>query len=220
MATDIQADLLDLCMDAERLSRELQQGRAVLVARRLGALSAQLDLLSAGEQHRTARFAHPQDREAFVKGRTLVRQVMGSLLGTVSLSIGPHGKPECADPRAPAFNLSHASGVLVAVFSPCGPVGVDVERRDRKPKRPQALAAKVFSHGEQRAYLAGESEFLPLWTRKEAVLKAMGSGFAAGAGSVDAVAAAHASAWRIEEFRLDEVLGAVCIPERVRVIYH
>ena len=68
-----------------------------------------------------------------------------------------------------------------------GPVGVDLEMAGRKVDAAR-LAGRVFTPGEQAALqlaagdeTASQGVFLDCWTRKEALLKALGTGFAGGA---------------------------------------
>jgi len=91
-------------------------------------------------------------------------------------------------PYAPAlagidFNLSHARDHALIAIAREQPVGVDLERVDRKPGLD--LARRFFSKHEADALAAlPEAErataFLRLWTCKEAVLKALGAGISFG----------------------------------------
>jgi 4'-phosphopantetheinyl transferase len=141
------------------------------------------------------------------------------MMDEVILRMGPHGKPVCTHPDAPAFNLSHATNTVAVVFSPQGPVGTDIESMHRSPTNPWAVAKKVFTEQERRELESGERDFLSLWTRKEAVLKAMGSGFTAGAGQLQTEQVAGSFGWRLEEFREKSIRGAVCLPESVPLVF-
>jgi 4'-phosphopantetheinyl transferase len=92
-------------------------------------------------------------------------------------------------PYAPAlagldFNLSHARDHALIGFARGQPLGVDLERVDRKLDA-HDLARRFFSKREADALDAlGQRErasaFLRLWTCKEAVLKALGAGISFG----------------------------------------
>jgi 4'-phosphopantetheinyl transferase len=92
-------------------------------------------------------------------------------------------------PYAPAlagidFNLSHARDHALIAIARDQPLGVDLERIDRKLDA-QDLARRFFSKREADALEAmPETErataFLRLWTCKEAVLKALGAGISFG----------------------------------------
>lgn len=105
--------------------------------------------------------------------------------------MGPHGKPfVSADDHGPLhFNLSHhrrgdGPAVWVLGVSRAGAVGVDIESLRAVPHA-ERLAQRVFSTDEcgELAAAAAESAaerdrvFLCGWTRKEALLKAIGDGF-------------------------------------------
>jgi 4'-phosphopantetheinyl transferase len=101
----------------------------------------------------------------------------------ISLVYQPHGKPELGPPwnaRGVEFNLSHSGDVALFAFTLGWPIGVDVEA-----VRPMANAAgligRFFSADEIAQWRRTPSErqgivFFQGWTRKEAWLKAVGSG--------------------------------------------
>jgi len=198
--------------------RQLRSGRAVGVFRSLAETLEGVEILSDEERKRGEAFIHPISQKAFFMGRVLLRQVLREFVDEVILEIGPHGKPRCRSSDAPAFNLSHTTDGILAVFSPHGPVGADMEPLNRQPKNPDRLAQKVFTDKERQRLAAGERDFLSLWTRKESVLKAMGTGFAGGAGTLETDEHVLRSGWRIEEFRLGNMQGAVCLPRSVTLV--
>lgn len=97
----------------------------------------------------------------------------------------PHGKPRVASPLpALNFSLTHARGLAAcAAIEAELEVGVDAEPLGRRLD-PLRLAARYFADGEAAALaaIADEGErrraFLRLWTLKEAVVKALGTGIA------------------------------------------
>ena len=90
------------------------------------------------------------------------------------------GKPSLAEKyKRLNFNLSHSSECSVLAFSPNSEIGIDIEKID--PEFEFDLIAKAhFSEAENRFIDAGQHEsskrFYTLWTRKEALLKAIGTG--------------------------------------------
>jgi 4'-phosphopantetheinyl transferase len=98
-------------------------------------------------------------------------------------------RSERGKPYAPAlagidFNLSHARDHVLIAIARGQPLGVDLERIDRRI-RIEDLARRYFSSTEAEALEALPSElrlpaFLRLWTSKEAVLKALGAGISFG----------------------------------------
>jgi 4'-phosphopantetheinyl transferase len=96
--------------------------------------------------------------------------------------MAPAGKPILADgePGSVTFNLSHAGDWVLLAFGFGASVGVDVEYvtgfRDL-----EEVAARVLTGGELAELRALPSEarvepFYRAWTRKEALLKALGTG--------------------------------------------
>jgi len=73
----------------------------------------------------------------------------------------------------PHFNLSHSGNLALIALAPV-PVGVDLERDT--PADAQALAQAWLTPAEQARLACGDDDFLGLWTAREAVLKAMGTG--------------------------------------------
>ena len=102
-------------------------------------------------------------------------------LDGVEWKTGTHGKPRLA--RAAAgwgFNLSHAGDYVVAALAKGAAVGVDLESLARKADV-DALGERVFSESERaRAREGGREAFFALWSQKEALLKALGCGWANG----------------------------------------
>ncbi len=124
----------------------------------------------------------PSDRERLLHAGSalLLSEVLG-IADESALRYGQDGKPSA--PGHPPFSLSHAGELCVLAVNRGGdpaPVGVDVE-----PVRPRRLAAllRILVPAE-RDWVAGapsEDEamrrFLRLWTLKESVSKAAGTGF-------------------------------------------
>ena len=143
-------------------------------------------LLSPDEQQRAARFVFREDRRRYIVARARLRQLLGERLGAAPRALefiySEHGKPALA-PRYEGdlrFNLSHCEDVAVYAFADAAEVGVDVEAVRRLDDADE-IAMRVFSPRERVAYLRlpeGERPwgFFRCWTRKEAFVKALGSG--------------------------------------------
>lgn len=131
---------------------------------------------------------HPNARALVV--RRHLAEVLGCDAATVVLGRDPVGKPYLATPAVPLwFNTAGRDGLLAVATSRRGPVGVDVETlahcRDTA-----GLARTVFSPGEADWLERQPAELRPLgfarlWTAKEAVLKARGTGIAGGLAEPD-----------------------------------
>jgi 4'-phosphopantetheinyl transferase len=152
----------------------------------VGALAKHL---SADEAARADRFHHARDRDRYIVGRGHLRVVLGDLTGCrpqdIRLTYGAEGKPELKG--GPFFNLSHSGGWAALAITPAAPVGIDIEAH-----RPvdNGLAASCFSKAEMAVFRTlppsdRRSGFFRCWTRKEAFLKAQGSGLSCPLDSFD-----------------------------------
>jgi len=151
-----------------------------LAADAIGISEAQLlHELPPEEQARAARFMQPSKRLAWAAAHVALRRILSCALGCAAhdlhLATGPRGKPALhALHCSPlAFSLSHASSYVAIGMVPAGTVGIDIE-----PFNAHAAAdisARVCCPDEyDPANLA--PSFARAWTRKEAVLKALGVG--------------------------------------------
>ena len=82
------------------------------------------------------------------------------------------------------FNVSHSGGALALAVSRSQPLGIDLEHR-RRPRRAVELARRFFARHEAAVLenlpeTERQDAFLRLWTHKEALVKAEGSGIAGG----------------------------------------
>lgn len=147
---------------------------------------ADVDDLPDSDQERAAGYSSPQRAASFIAARRALRFLLGGYLGVAPRAIALHAvrhqKPRLLDPGPHdlRFNMAHRPGcALVAVASGCE-VGVDLES-SRTNAESEAIAATVLSPAEQAAIDgvgAGvrHTAILRAWTRREAVLKAAGSG--------------------------------------------
>ena len=141
-------------------------------------------LLSAQEQAKALRFRFIKDQHSYIVTHALLRRILGNYLNSEPASIefisNEFGKPLLANGyRKIHFNISHRSGLSALAFSTKSDIGVDVEKVD--PEFDFDLIAKAhFSDAENRFIDAGQHEsgkrFYTVWTRKEALLKAIGTG--------------------------------------------
>jgi len=160
--------------------------------------------LSAAEQHRAGRFRFERHRRRFVVARGRLRKLLGERLGVpaekVELAHGVNGKP-CLKHNSWHFNVSHCDDVALFAFSKAFEIGVDVEAI-RPIRGADTIAAQFFSAREKEAYAALAPNdkalgFLHCWTRKEALVKAIGEGLSMPLEQFDV---AHAPGWRLHSF--------------------
>ena len=142
-------------------------------------------LLDDEELRRSRRFVRPRDRHHFVRAHAGLRLFLARCLGvdpaTVRYETGVHGKPRLLPGLPPLeFNLSHSEGLGLLAVARDRSVGVDIERiRDMPDAR--NIAQTYFSVAEREALRSlplaeQEAAFFYCWTRKEAVIKAVGEG--------------------------------------------
>ena len=165
-----------------------------LVDLREAPAPARLETLSEAERARAGRFVFERDRRRFVAAHCALRQLLSARTGLAPEALrfadGPHGKPALAGRAACAFNLSHSQDVALVAIADGGDIGVDVEVL-RPFDDAAALAAQHFTVAERAALAAcaghvSDRAFLLGWTRKEACLKAIGTGLSIAAAAVDA----------------------------------
>ncbi|MEV6575835.1 4'-phosphopantetheinyl transferase superfamily protein [Streptomyces sp. NPDC051577] len=156
--------------------------------------SLSLSLLDAGERAKAASFTRGGDRSMYLAAHAGLRLLLGDRLGLHPRDLrfgrdrcahcgGQHGRPVLLDgPDDLHFSLSHCAGLtLVGVAD--APVGVDAERL---PDRRTVELCLTRLHPRERDELLGTPwarrplRFCRLWTRKEAYLKALGTGLGRG----------------------------------------
>jgi 4'-phosphopantetheinyl transferase len=137
-------------------------------------------LLSPEERERAAQFRFDRDRDRYIAAHGILRLILNSyLLQLPSLIYGANGKPALACGSL-HFNLSHAEDRAVIAVSATAELGVDLERV-RVESDADSIAEICFSPSERRALsllpqsLQAEA-FFKCWTRKEALVKALGDG--------------------------------------------
>ncbi len=174
--------------------------------------------LSDDERGRAERFRREADARAFVFRRTFLRSVLARYAGVepaqLRFELGEFGKPSLPGALARVRFNSSSSGERVLVGVTGGrEIGVDVERADERflaPEELSRLARRVLT-GEEQVALGRLTEaqrayaFLRLWTRKEALLKALGTGLSREPNTV---------AVGLEPFAGERVLDASVFPGR------
>jgi 4'-phosphopantetheinyl transferase len=143
--------------------------------------------LAPDEKSRAARYVFQQDRDHFIAARGILRTILGAYVhrptANLRFTYGPEGKPALqligGEPSI-RFNLSHSHGLAVYAFSNQREVGIDVEAIRRNIARDE-IAGRVYSVPELAEFHALPLElknkaFFLCWTRKEAYIKARGSG--------------------------------------------
>jgi 4'-phosphopantetheinyl transferase len=148
--------------------------------------AAALAELSEEERARASRFATDALRNRWLHGHVATRRIIARELGVAPAAIRygaeSAGKPFVAAPARSGLEFSFSDSgdlALLAVGRGCA-LGADVEWR--RPLSDLAGVAERFFAAEECAALfalpeaAREAGFYRLWTRKEAYIKALGTG--------------------------------------------
>ncbi len=149
--------------------------------------------LDADERRRAAALASLGQGSEYIAGHLLVRQLLGALLGVEPYQVsyrrepcpscgGLHGRPAVCSPASSLqFSISRTRDVVLVGLARTA-IGVDIEA---VPSGEAPLDAGSMLHPAELSELeaAPRSErgrlFTRIWTRKEAFLKATGSGVVA-----------------------------------------
>lgn len=122
---------------------------------------------------------HEDERE---RANALLAAYEGVPRERIAFETHAHGKPRLRG-GAIEFNLSHSGALALLALARATPVGVDLERLDRRIAREDALIARCFSAEEAAAIAAARvprEALLRGWCAKEALVKAFGRGIAYG----------------------------------------
>lgn len=179
------------------------------------AVSTRIDLLSPPERAKASRLALPARRAEFILGRSLLRQAVGARLrlrpSEVPISESPSGKPTLPGSTGLHVSVSHSAGSILAAVSDL-PVGIDLERI-RPIGTIEEISHRFFSKSESAAIREAPEErrlplFFEIWTRKEAVAKALGSGLSRFPRFSVLPRPEPPSEWRIGDLRLGSGFAA------------
>ena len=116
--------------------------------------------------------------------RDALRELLGAYTGeapaSLQFDLGGYGKPRLTDRRV-SFSVAHTRGLALYAVARDIRVGIDVERID--PARASLLVADTFMSAAESEHLrtcrddVRAHEFFRLWTRREALIKASGTGW-------------------------------------------
>jgi 4'-phosphopantetheinyl transferase len=148
-------------------------------------------ILNDEERTRADRIKVPHGRGRYISAHLLLRRALSPYLGLAPERIAfrrdLHGKPKVdlqAEPRAgvdPFFSLSHSHDSAAVAVSISADVGMDIEHV--RPMAELAQMCERFFSPDERQFVhgvTGDTErhlrFFRIWARKEALLKALGTG--------------------------------------------
>lgn len=138
-------------------------------------------LLNDAERARSRRFVTPVLQQRFVAARSRVRALLGAHLGCDPRSLvfveNEFGKPRLADRSDIHFSLSHSQDRALLAVSEGLEIGADLE--GVRSVDHLGLARRYFHRNEVAAierHADPQQAFFRIWTLKEAVVKALGTG--------------------------------------------
>lgn len=141
-------------------------------------------LLSKNEKEKASRFKFKKDEDCYIITRGILRLLLASYLKLEAKEIifeyTSFGKPYLAFDSLLKFNVSHSESMAAFAFINGTEIGVDIEKI-KNDFNVLELAQNFFSSAEIIALENQPKEELPkaffrCWTRKEAFIKAEGSG--------------------------------------------
>ncbi|MCW2566401.1 MAG: 4-phosphopantetheinyl transferase [Mycobacterium sp.] len=145
------------------------------------------DLLDPAERERQEALHRQDDRDSFVVGCALLRQVAAGHLRIAPDAVRVHrGCADCGRPHGKTrvdglhLSLSHSGQWVVVAVSRTLELGIDIEHRSSMQDA-DSVARLVLSAAEYGVYLRTPEQararlLLNYWVGKEAVLKATGDG--------------------------------------------
>ncbi len=118
--------------------------------------------------------------EKYLSNKTRIGEQCSSLQSvgiTNPIHRDSHGKPHIVGIDGIHVSVAHDKDLCLVAVSDCN-IGIDLERADRKVKKPVSLAERYFC--EDEINFLGENptseEFIDMWVKKEALSKLIGRG--------------------------------------------
>lgn len=149
-------------------------------------VQAYWDILDETERDRAMKFRFLKDRLCFIIARGVLRNLLATYIYVspedITFSYGYNGKPYIDHKSDIQFNVSHSGDTIILGFVQKYDIGIDVEHTKR-PVEVEKVARCFFSNEEISSLLSLDptyhtQAFYNCWTRKEAFIKALGSGLA------------------------------------------
>lgn len=187
----------DLAYESSQVDAPRANAAGVEVLRVRIALQASLDApqlaaLDNAERARAARFLRRADAVRHAAARAALREALGERLGrpaaALEFAVDESGRPRLAGDATNEldFNVSHSGEYALIAIASNRRVGIDIEAQ-RASFDWRAVARSVLGPNEA-ASIDGlhdslrSAAFFDVWTAKEALVKALGTGIAVSGG--------------------------------------
>lgn len=143
--------------------------------------------LTIDEKRRADRYSFAIDKKRYIIVRGILRQIIGDYLsvdpGKIEFNYRQHGKPTLTDIFSDTrlcFNVSYSGELALLAFTFDREVGVDIEYI-RGIADMEQIVEHFFTDTEKKVFCnlsqhMRKEVFFQIWTRKEALLKAIGKG--------------------------------------------
>lgn len=157
-------------------------------------LETKLKCLEPKEQDRALSFYFTNDMIRFVQRRYLLKSILAMYLQMeikdIRLKYNDFGKPELLENKNDLyFNISHTIDLIVLAFSRNNELGVDIEVVEKDDVdlmiNKDIFTDKEMSYFSNLDFQRKKELFYKLWTKKEAYLKAIGTGISKSLNSIE-----------------------------------
>ncbi|MEW5814777.1 MAG: 4'-phosphopantetheinyl transferase superfamily protein [Spirochaetota bacterium] len=143
------------------------------------------EILQKEEREKIDNYRVESAKQSFILSRGIVRLLLSRYIKVkpenILIVYNHNSKPEIdrsINNNSVSFNLSHSGNAILIGFAMKRRIGVDIERI-HPLKKVDEIAQYVFSAGEYEEFVKlpfskKQKVFFSCWTRKEAVIKALG----------------------------------------------
>src|SRR5262249_36012578 len=151
------------------------------------AVNRLVPCLSNAERTKAQRFRTERDSKRYIAARGALRRLLARYLrerdDRIRFRYGPSGKPAVEQPASGTdihFNVSHSGSVALIALCAHAEIGIDVELV-RDISDAAGIVDNFFTREESKRWHALPADhrtkaFYDGWTRKEALVKALGDG--------------------------------------------
>jgi 4'-phosphopantetheinyl transferase len=153
----------------------------IRISENIEGILSNIDLLSQNDLKKMGRIVRKQDKDSFLTSAVMKKILCGYYLGCephdVEFELNEFQKPKIKNQGNIHFNTSHSGDRLVFIFC-SNPCGIDIEIINPKFDYSSVLE-RSFHPGEIDFIQKSNdpiSQFFKIWTIKESILKAEGTG--------------------------------------------
>ncbi len=138
-------------------------------------------ILSDSEQRRANRYHFLKDKNRFIICRALLKILLAEYtdldINQIIIDVDANKKPYISSHPSVYFNVSHSVDYAIIAIA-INPVGVDIEYINKEFNYNDILPTVFHQNEMEEIELSKEKHlsFYKLWTRKEAIVKAIGKG--------------------------------------------